>query len=349
MSADHHKQILQTPCDFGLYYVERELGHGGMGSVYLATDKMLQRRVALKVMLRDYSSDADFVRRFQREAQAAACMNNPYVVQVYAFGKEGDLPYIAMEFVGGGSLGAEIKDAGGAGLDPLHVMRVGWQIAQGLDCAAEHHLLHGDLKPDNVLYDDERRAKLADFGLAAMQGNANEIWGTPFYVSPEVLRRKNVDFRADMFSFGCTLYHALTGQPPFDGPDALAVLKARFKGPPLRPSEVCPGICSAIDEIIMRMIQKDPAMRYPSYEPLLADFKVYLRQAIAERKRQQEEEARAQAEKNRASHTGMIRLSETRQLQAPVDNPTATRRFKPAPFRIFHLPKMQKDLTEYGK
>lgn len=348
MSAEKHRQILQTPCDFGLYYVERELGRGGMGSVYLAMDKMLQRKVALKVMLRDYSDDADFVQRFQREAQAAACMNNPYVVQVYAFGKENGLPYIAMEFVGGGSLGQEIKAAGGAGLDPLHVMRVGWQIAQGLDCAADHHLLHGDLKPDNVLYDDERRAKLADFGLAAMQGNANEIWGTPFYVSPEVLRRKNVDFRADMFSFGCTLYHALTGRPPFDGPDALAVLKARFKGPPPRPSEINPAVCPEIDAIVMRMVQKDPANRYPSYEPLLADLKAYLRVAIAEKKRLQEEAERAQAEAERATHSGVMRLGTTTRIMKSLAS-TTTHRFKPTPFKIFHVPQQQRDLSALAR
>lgn len=297
------RQILPERSAFGPYFVEKGLGHGGMGDVYLARDMMLDRLVALKVMSRAYSDDPDFVCRFQKEAQAAARLNSPYIVQVYAFGKEQGLPYIAMELVGGGSLGKEIKETPG-GLDPMHVMRVGWQIAQGLDCAAEHHLLHGDLKPDNVLYDDVRRAKLADFGLAAMQGNANEIWGTPNYVSPEILRRQRADHRADMYSFGCTLYHALTGRPPFEGKDALEVLRARFRALPPLPSEVKPGIPSAVDDIVMRMIQKDPIMRYPTYEPLLEDIRTYLRNAIAEKKRRLEEERR-QAERERASHTVM--------------------------------------------
>lgn len=314
MSADNRRQILVTPCEFGVYHVERELGHGGMGNVYLAIDTMLERKVALKIMSRGYSGDPEFVRRFQREAQAAASLNNPYIVQVYAFGYEQDLPYMAMEFVGGGSLGREIKDAP-EGLDPLHVMRVGWQIAQGLDCAAEHNLLHGDLKPDNVLYDETRRAKLADFGLAAMQGNSREIWGTPFYISPEVLKRKAVDFRADMYSFGCTLYHALTGHPPFDGDDAIAVLKARFKGPPPPPSEVRSGISPDVDKIVMRMIQKDPDWRYPSFEPLLADIKDYLRREIAFRKRQEAEKELAETERQRTER-GVLPLPQPRKANA---------------------------------
>lgn len=354
MSTEDRRQILPTPSDFGSYYVEKALGHGGMGDVYLATDTMLDRQVALKVMLKGYSEDPDFVRRFQREAQAAARLNNPYIVQVYAFGKEDGLPYIAMELVGGGSLGKELKEAPD-GLDPMHVMRVGWQVAQGLDCAAEHQLLHGDLKPDNILYDENRRAKLADFGLAAMQGNANEIWGTPNYVSPEILRRQHADHRADQYSFGCTLYHALTGHPPFEGPNAIEVLRARFRGLPPPPSAIRPGIPAEIDAIVMRMIQRDPTMRYPSFEPVIADLKDYLRRAIAEKKRAMAEQERLEAERARQSRgvvrlgagttqkipapkpAGVVRLTATPKIQAPAPQKAgvirlaATQRIQPAP------------------
>ncbi len=114
-------------------------------------------------------------------------------------------------------------------------MRVGQQVADALALAAESGLVHGDVKPENVLFDADGNAKLVDFGLAAMQGDSDEIWGTPFYISPEKVRRQKIDYRADIYSLGGTLYHVLTGVPPFDGPDPTAVVKARFEGPPKKP------------------------------------------------------------------------------------------------------------------
>ena len=164
------------------------------------------------------------------------------------------MPYIAMELVPAGSLDKEMGKNPGT-LDVAYVMRVGQQVADALALAAESGLVHGDVKPENVLFDTDGNAKLVDFGLAAMQGDSDEIWGTPYYISPEKVRRQKIDYRADIYSLGGTLYHVLTGVPPFDGPDPTAVVKARFNGPPKLPSEIRPEIPPEVDAIIMRMLE----------------------------------------------------------------------------------------------
>ena len=276
--SDNDEQMIPTPSDFGHFVLEKELGHGGMGGVYLARDKMLDRKVAIKVMLKTLGDDPAFVERFQREAQAAARLNHPNIAQIYSFGKELGMPYIAMELVSGGSLDKEMEQHPGT-LDPVRVMTIGQRVADALALAAEQGLVHGDVKPENVLIDADGNPKLVDFGLAAMQGDSNEIWGTPYYISPEKVRRQKIDYRADIYSLGGTLYHALTGVAPFEGADATEVVKARFNGPPRKPSEVRPDLPPEIDAIILRMLEVEPSMRYPTYQSLLGDFKRYLAKA----------------------------------------------------------------------
>ena len=274
--------MIKTPAEFGHFLLERELGHGGMGGVYLGRDRMLDRPVGIKVMLKSLGDDPTFVERFQREAQAAARLNHPNIAQIYSFGTEQGMPYIAMELCTGGSLDKDMERNPGS-LDPVKVMRIGRQLAEALALAAEQGLVHGDVKPENVLYDTDGNAKLVDFGLAAMQGDSNEIWGTPYYISPEKVRRQPIDYRADIYSLGGTLYHALTGQPPFEGVDATAVVKARFEGPPPKPSQIRPEIPKEIDDIIMRMLELEPSMRYPTYESLLGDMRRFLGKAGPEK------------------------------------------------------------------
>ena len=278
MSEENEEQMIPTPSDFGHFILEKELGHGGMGGVYLARDKMLDRRVGIKVMLKSLGDDPAFVERFQREAQAAARLNHPNIAQIYSFGQENGMPYIAMELVSGGSLDKEMEANPGS-MDPVRVMKIGQQVADALSLAAEQGLVHGDVKPENVLFDADGNAKLVDFGLAAMQGESNEIWGTPYYISPEKVRRQKIDYRADIYSLGGTLYHALTGVAPFEGEDATEVVKARFNGPPKKPSEVRPDLPPEVDPIIMRMLEVEPSMRYPTYQSLLGDFKRFLSKA----------------------------------------------------------------------
>ena len=268
-------QLIPTPSEFAKYTLEKELGHGGMGGVYLGHDNMLDRRVAIKVMLKSYGDDPTFVERFKKEAQAAAKLSHPNIAQVYEFDLFEGQPYISMELVSGGSLDKMMEKNPGQ-LDPGFIMQVGLQIADGLGAAAERGLVHGDVKPENILFSTDGTPKLVDFGLAAMQGDTGEIWGTPYYISPEKVRRQKIDFRADIYSLGGTLYHALTGVAPFEGTDATEVVKARFNGPPRKPSEVRPGIPAKIDDIILRMLEVEPSKRYPTYESLKGDISRFL-------------------------------------------------------------------------
>lgn len=269
------EQLIPTPGVFGEngnFLLERELGRGGMGGVYMGRDKMLDRPVAVKVMLPEYGSDEEFVGKFKKEAQAVARLIHPNIAQVYSYGISNGMPYIAMELVAGGSLDGLMKHHG-KDIEVPRVMKICEQVAQALRCAADQGLVHGDVKPENILLDANGNAKLVDFGLAAMQKDTEEIWGTPYYIAPEKCRRQPVDYRADMYSLGGTIYHALTGQAPFEGEDANEVVKARFMGPPKKPSELRPGLSPQIDNLVMTMLAVDPKDRYPSFEALLEEFK----------------------------------------------------------------------------
>ena len=276
-------QLIQTPCVFGEngnFLLERELGKGGMGGVYMGRDKMLDRPVAVKVMLKEYGADAQFVERFKKEAQAAARLIHPNIAQIYSYGIADEMPYIAMELVAGGSLDSIMRNSGGSS-DVARIMKIGEQVAQALRCAADQGLVHGDVKPENILLDANGNAKLVDFGLAAMQHNTDEIWGTPYYIAPEKVRKEVVDYRADMYSLGGTVYHALCGIPPFDGEDASAVVRKRFDYLPRRPSEIRPELTPQIDALVMKMLAFDPADRYPTFEALLADWSAVLTMGIS--------------------------------------------------------------------
>lgn len=269
------EQLIPTPSVFGEtgnFLLERELGRGGMGGVYMGRDKMLDRPVAVKVMLQEYGSDAEFVERFKHEAQAAARLIHPNIAQIYSYGIADGMPYIAMELVAGGSLDQLMRNAPGK-TDVPRIMKIGEQVAQALRCAADQGLVHGDIKPENILLDANGNAKIVDFGLAGMQKNTDEIWGTPYYISPEKVRKEVVDYRADMYSLGATLYHALTGVAPFEGEDATSVVKKRFEGMPKKPSEVRPGLSPQIDALIMTMLAFNKEERFPSFEALIEEFK----------------------------------------------------------------------------
>jgi len=277
------EQLIKTPCVFGEngnFLLERELGRGGMGGVYMGRDKMLDRPVAVKVMLKEYGSDPEFVEKFKREAQAAARLIHPNIAQIYSYGIAEGMPYIAMELVAGGSLDQLMRNFGDK-IDVPRVMKICEQVAQALRCAADQGLVHGDVKPENVLLDANGNAKLVDFGLAAMQKDTNEIWGTPYYIAPEKVKKEPVDYRADMYSLGGTIYHALTGTAPFEGDDAAAVVRKRFEGPAVKPSEVRSGLSPQIDFLVMKMLALNPADRYPSFEALLDDFKKVMTTGLA--------------------------------------------------------------------
>jgi serine/threonine protein kinase len=260
----------------GPYRVLKLIGQGGMGAVYEGFDDGLGRKVAIKVTLVDVTRDRKMMETFQREAQVVAKLNHPNVVQVYTFGEENGHPYLVMELLPSGSLLERITVP-----DPIDVgflMGVAFEVAEGLNAAYEAGLLHGDIKPENILFDDKMHAKLVDFGLAAMNGakSNGEVWGTPFYLAPEKVTERKSNQKCDIYSFGATLYHALAKKPPFDGVDGTAVIKAAIEEKAAPLSSLCPELPPEVEAIISRMMEKDASLRYPNYKSIIADIKNFL-------------------------------------------------------------------------
>lgn len=260
----------------GPYRVLKLIGQGGMGAVYEGFDDGLGRKVAIKVTLMDVTRDRNMMETFQREAQVVAKLNHPNVVQVYAFGEEKGHPYLVMELLPAGSLleRIEVDDP----IDSAFLMGVAMEVSEGLNAAQEAGLLHGDIKPENILFDDKMHAKLVDFGLAAISssGTKNEVWGTPYYIAPEKVTERKSNHKCDIYSLGATLYHAFTKRPPFDGIDGTAVVKACIEEQATPLSEKRPDIEPEVEAIISRMMEKDVSRRYPNYKSIIADIKKFL-------------------------------------------------------------------------
>ena len=264
---------MRVPARFANFILLEQLGKGGMGSVYKAYDETLGRTVALKVMQQSIGQDRAFVEQFLQEARALAAINNPHIVQIYSYGEENSQPYIVMELIDGGRLDhiQEQKKS----LDEVFVLQTAQQVIRGLQAANAAGMTHGDIKPANILYDRAGSAKVADFGLARFKGEKpkpGEIWGTPYYVAPEVVRGQAPNAGSDIYSLGGTLYHVLAGEPPFNGETVTDTVLLRFKEPPPNPRIFKNSISPKTATILLRMLEMDPFARYPTYESLLKDI-----------------------------------------------------------------------------
>lgn len=272
---------IDVPGRLGAFLLVKCLGMGGMGGVFKAIDQVLNREVAIKVMLSSLGANEEFLQTFRREAQSVAKLNHPNIAQIYSFGEEKGQPYIVMELVKGSSFCGMMQ--GGKKIDPTIAMGIGRQIAKALKHASENGVIHGDVKPENILLDDKGNAKLVDFGIAALNGvqSGEAVWGTPYYIAPEKLKRQPADFRTDMYSLGATLYHAIAGVPPFEGEDANAVVRARIGNSAPALQSIVPGIPPLVNDIIARMLQEDPAGRFQSYDALLQEMDLAVGKAEA--------------------------------------------------------------------
>src|SRR5437016_575497 len=204
------------------------IASGGMGTVYRAFDLTLERDVAVKLMRKELTEDSKALESFYREARACAALNHTNIIHIYTFDEfEGQL-YLVMELADRGSLDHKIEQQGR--LSELQVLDIGIKVASALDTALKHGLLHRDIKPGNILFNSEGEPKLVDFGLAreseAGVGEENSVWGTPYYVAPEKIKREAETFLSDMYSLGGTLYHALTGHVPFEAPTVEELVQA---------------------------------------------------------------------------------------------------------------------------
>lgn len=271
-ACPHCGEQLRMPARFANFILLEEFGKGGMGAVYRAFDQTLGRSVAIKVTQREIAKDRAFVEQFLQEARALAAINHPNIVQIYNYGEENGQPYIVMELVDGGRL--DHIQAQKKVLDELFVLKVARQVIMGLDAAAQSGMTHGDIKPANILFDRAGNAKVADFGLARFAGQKpkpGEIWGTPFYVAPEVVRGNAPRSPADIYSLGATMYHLITGEPPFNGETVTDTVLLRFKEPAPDPREFKKEVSPKTAALLNRMLEAEIFKRYPNYASLLRD------------------------------------------------------------------------------
>ena len=262
---------LAVPGRLGHFVLLDALGAGAMGMVYLAVDEHLDREVALKVMREEFSADENALQMLQQEAQAAAALNHPNVVQVYEFGQSMNQPFIVMELVNHGRLDLEMAD--GQIVDEGFLLIAARGMSEGLAAAQAAGLTHGDIKPANILFDKKGVAKVVDFGLARFGGGQpGEVWGTPYYIAPEKAKGKSEDWRSDQYSLGATLWHGLAGYPPFDGETPTDVVVARLNNPVPSLVEANPLVTKETAAFIERMMNPSPGRRYPTYKSALADI-----------------------------------------------------------------------------
>jgi len=260
-----------SPQKFGNYLIEKELGQGGMGTVYLAKDTGLNRDVALKILRNDLSSDSEFSRKFLEEVEVTASLAHPNIIRVFTLGEQEGRLYLVMEHLDEPSLEQRMDKSGK--VSERQVLETGMGIAAALQFAHEQTgLIHRDIKPGNILFGRGQIPKLADFGLAAgarsALGQQDEIWGTPYYVSPERLNREEEDIRSDIYSLGATLYHAMAGRAPFEADSAEEVARRHVsdRPPPLR--SFCPTAQEQTVLTLDKCLSKKPEARWKNYSEL---------------------------------------------------------------------------------
>jgi serine/threonine protein kinase len=269
----------QAPTSFGNYLIEKELGQGGMGTVYLAKDTGLNRNVALKILRADLSHDPEFARKFLEEVEVTASLAHPNIIRVFTLGEHEGRLYLVMEHLDEPSLEQRMEHHGK--ISERQVLEIGLAIASALQFAHEETgLIHRDIKPGNILFGRGNIPKLADFGLAAgarsALGQQDEIWGTPYYVSPERLMREPEDIRSDIYSLGATLYHAMAGRPPFEADTAEEVARRHLsdRPPPLR--TFCPESQEQTVFALDKSISRKTESRWANYNQM----KNYLADAL---------------------------------------------------------------------
>jgi eukaryotic-like serine/threonine-protein kinase len=259
----------------GRYRVEGELGRGGMARVYRGTDGVLGRPVAVKVLSPQYAQDANFVTRFRREAQAAARLNHPNLVQVYDTGSDDGVHYIVMEYVEAKTLADYL--AGGGRIMPDRAVELAEAVCDALGVAHAQGVIHRDVKPANIMVTRDGQVKVTDFGIARVTTNETveqtaAVLGTASYLSPEQAQGGAIDQRSDLYSLGCVLYEMLTGQPPFTADSPVAVASKHVLEQPIAPSRLNHDVAPGLDAIVMKALAKNPDNRYQNAAEMKEDL-----------------------------------------------------------------------------
>lgn len=262
------------------YEILEKIGVGGMATVYRAKDKKLNREVAIKVLKDEYTTDSDFIKRFNQEAQSAASLTHPNIVSVYDVGNENEIYYIVMELIKGKTLKEIIKDEGVPSWK--WSVNIAKQIALALDTAHKNGLIHRDIKPHNIIITEDGMAKVTDFGIAKAVTNATmtafgNTMGSVHYLSPEHARGGNTDAQSDIYSLGVVMYEMVTGRVPFDADTAVSVALKQVQEKPIAPIELNKKIPQGLNYIILKAMEKEPKLRYKDAADLLIDLEILIK------------------------------------------------------------------------
>jgi serine/threonine-protein kinase len=265
---------IMMPMQLRQFELQSKIASGGHGKVYRAFDTVLSRYVAVKLMRKELESDPVALESFYREARACASFNHTNIIHIYSYDELDGQRYLVMELADAGSLDSLIERQQRVG--EYEVLQIGIKIASALNMVLRHNLLHRDIKPGNILFNTENEPKLVDFGLArnvdAEPESTTVTEGTPYYVAPEKIKREKETPLSDMYSLGCTLYHALTGHVPFEAPSVEELVAAHVHTAPTPPNRVSPEVTQATSDAIMKAMEKNPADRFLSYDEFQMAF-----------------------------------------------------------------------------
>lgn len=286
---------IMMPLQLKHFELRAAIGSGGMGTVYRAFDTVLQRDVAIKLMKTELSKDAEALESFCREARAAAGLNHTNIIHIYSFDEIDLHRFLVMELADCGSLDSHIEKK--QRIPELEVLDVGIKIASALDSALKNNLLHRDIKPANILFNNQGEPKLIDFGLArnaeAEADDNTTVWGTPYYIAPEKIKREGEDFLSDMYSLAGTLYHALTGHVPFEATTVDEVVAAHVSVPLTPPRLVVPQITQPTSDALVTAMAKDPKQRFQTYDDFIMALTASRSQLLVHHFRSQSQESRS--------------------------------------------------------
>ncbi|PKM80999.1 MAG: serine/threonine protein kinase, partial [Firmicutes bacterium HGW-Firmicutes-13] len=258
------------------YQIEEKIGDGGMAVVYKGCDILLNRFVTVKILRAQFALDENFVSRFRREAQAAASLSHPNIVNIYDVGEEEDTYYIVMEYIDGKSLKELINEKGR--LPVNQAVNIARQICEGLVHAHKNKIIHRDIKPHNILITRDGRVKVTDFGIAravtaaTLTYNNNVIMGSVHYFAPEQAKGGLAGEKADLYSLGIVIYEMLTGEVPFSGDSPISIALKHLQENIKSPVEINPDIPPNLEKIILKAAEKDISLRYQNAEEMLADL-----------------------------------------------------------------------------
>lgn len=292
------------------YELVEKIGNGGMSTVYKATDKVLKRDVAVKILRDEFTTDEEFIKRFEAEAQSAARLTHPNIVSIYDVGVEGNLYYIVMELIQGKTLKEIIIEERGP-LPWKWSVNIAIQIASALETAHRNNIVHRDIKPHNIIITEDGVGKVTDFGIAKAVSNSTitafgTTIGSVHYFSPEHARGGFTDAKSDLYSLGVVMYEMVTGKVPFDADTPVSVALKHMQEEPEEPIKVNPNVPTAINKMIMKALQKDATLRYQSASEMLEDLKKSLKNPEGDFVEELEYDATARTQKINMDRYGNI-------------------------------------------